>query len=44
MLPRLYDERSRVRRALSSIGSVLPAKIAVEAIPASTGRLSMRRL
>jgi hypothetical protein len=38
-LPRLYDVRSRVRRALTSIGNVLAAKITVEVIPASTGRL-----
>jgi hypothetical protein len=41
MLPRLYDARSRVAIALRSIGSVLTAKITVEAIPASTGRLVM---
>jgi len=38
-LPRLYDARSWVRTALPSIGGVLPAKITVEAIPASTGML-----
>jgi hypothetical protein len=32
----LYEVRSRVRPALTSIGSALDAKITVEAIPAST--------
>ncbi len=41
MLPRLYDERSRVRYAFTSIGSVLAAKISVDAIPAMIGRLLM---
>jgi hypothetical protein len=39
MLPRLYELRSLVRRALTSIGRTLDAKITVEAIPASTGML-----
>ena len=37
MFPRLYDRRFRVAAALRSIGSVLPAKIMVETIPAMTG-------
>jgi hypothetical protein len=36
-LPREYDARSRVRTALAIMGRVLPAKITVEANPASTG-------
>ena len=35
MLPRLYDERSRVRHALASMGSVLVTNSAVEAAPAA---------
>src|SRR5678816_585860 len=38
MLLRLYDLRSLVLNAFSSIGSVLSAKIVVEIIPAMTGR------
>jgi hypothetical protein len=41
MLPRLYDDRSRERYALTSIGRVLSAKITVEAIPASVGALGV---
>jgi len=40
-LPRLYERMSRVRTALVSMGSVLPTKITVEAIPASTGTLAL---
>lgn len=40
MLPRLYDDNSRVRAALWSIGSVLPAKTVVETIPATTGSVA----
>jgi hypothetical protein len=40
MLPRLYDERSHDRCALTDIGSVRAAKITVEASPASVGTLS----
>jgi hypothetical protein len=44
MLPRLYDDSSRVRSALWSIGSVLAAKTIVETVPASTGSVaSMHR-
>ncbi|WP_439937062.1 hypothetical protein ACS3YM_14105 [Nocardia sp. N13] len=44
MLPKLYDDSSRVRRALWSIGSTLPTKTAVETVPASTGSVvSMAR-
>jgi hypothetical protein len=42
MFPKLYDERSRVRRALSSIGRLLSTKIDVASVPATTGRESMR--
>jgi len=34
-LPRLYDDTSRVRSALVSIGSVEPTNIAVDTVPAS---------
>lgn len=40
-LPRLYDDTSWVRSALTSIGSMLAAKITVEVVPASTGMLVM---
>src|SRR5262245_19810713 len=39
ILPRLYDLRSLVLNAFSSMGSVLNAKIVVEIVPAMTGRL-----
>src|SRR5512135_2530131 len=39
MLPRLYDLRSLVLNAFSSMGSVLSAKMVVEIVPAMTGRL-----
>jgi hypothetical protein len=38
MLPRLYELRSLVRAAFTSMGSVLRAKIVVEIAPATTGR------
>jgi hypothetical protein len=37
MLPKLYDDSSRVRSALSSIGSTLPTKTTVETVPAIVG-------
>lgn len=40
MLPALYDDSSRVRAALCSIGSVLPAKMVVETIPARIGSVA----
>ena len=40
MLPKLYDDSSRVRNALWSIGSTLPTKTAVETIPASIGSVT----
>jgi hypothetical protein len=44
MLPRLYDDRSRVRSALWSIGSTLPTKTTVETVPAIVGSVvSMAR-
>lgn len=41
MLPRLYEDRSRDRRAFTSIGSVLTVKITVEATPATVGASSV---
>jgi hypothetical protein len=38
MLPRLYDLRSLVWNAFTSMGSVLNTKIIVERVPATTGR------
>jgi hypothetical protein len=35
----LYEERSRVLAALTSIGSMLLARTAVETIPAARGRV-----
>jgi hypothetical protein len=40
-LPMLYEERSRVLAAFTSIGSMLPAKTAVETIPATRGRVDV---
>lgn len=37
MLARLYDETSRVRSALRSIGRLLTAKTTVETVPAISG-------
>ncbi len=42
MLDRLYDETSRVRSALRSIGRLLTAKTTVEIVPARSG-MSMPR-
>ena len=39
MLPRLYEVRSFVRAALTSMGSVLAAKSTVETVPARTATL-----
>lgn len=39
MLPRLYERRSLVRIALTSMGMVLAAKITVETAPARSGML-----
>jgi hypothetical protein len=41
MLLRLYDERSFVRTAFTSMGSAPRAKITVEIAPAMTGRAAL---
>jgi hypothetical protein len=41
MLPRLYEPRSFVRAALTSMGSVLSAKSTVETVPARTAILPL---
>lgn len=42
MLGRLYEETSRVRRALRSIGRLLSAKATVAAVPAIRGMSTHR--
>jgi hypothetical protein len=38
MLPRLYELRSLLRTAFTSMGTTLEAKMSVETVPASIGR------
>jgi hypothetical protein len=44
MFPRLYEVRSFVRAALTSMGSVLSAKSTVETVPARTATLPLSML